>query len=267
MGRRGRIHRQVALPTEHGSWALYLVPLVMGIAAGGRPTHVTAYLVVASACGFLIRQPVTMLVKVRSGRKGKDFERPAWTWLVIYAVVGAVHVTGLVLRGFGFLLWLAVPGIAILVWHLSLIARRSERRQMGVEVVGAAFLALSAPAALWVAERGVDWAGGAALYAGALGFNAWLIVETYLRLAQRAGETGPWGAPMVTAVGTLGIAVVCAALGLMPTWVPLAFVIPPAATIAARLRPAEGRRPKQIGMEMLAISVGFTLAFVVLWHV
>jgi len=73
MDRLGKRH--VALPADHGSWVFLLSPLVIGLFAGGRWTTPCLYLIVAALAGFLIRQPLTLAVKVRSGRRSRDTER------------------------------------------------------------------------------------------------------------------------------------------------------------------------------------------------
>ena len=62
------IRRQIALPQDHGSWVFLLSPLLIGLFAGGW-VSASAYLVLAAMAAFLIRQPVTMLVKIYSHRR------------------------------------------------------------------------------------------------------------------------------------------------------------------------------------------------------
>jgi hypothetical protein len=65
------MRRHVALPADHGSWVFLCSPLLIGLAAGGRWTVVSVYLVVAALAGFLIRQPLTIAVKIYSGRRAR----------------------------------------------------------------------------------------------------------------------------------------------------------------------------------------------------
>ena len=65
------LKKHVALPGDHGSWVFLFSPLLIGLWAGGRLTTVSWYLVAASLCGFLSRQPITILVQVASGRRGR----------------------------------------------------------------------------------------------------------------------------------------------------------------------------------------------------
>jgi hypothetical protein len=59
--------RAIALPTDHGAWVFLLSPLLIGLYAGGRFTLASGALVVAALAAFLLRQPVTILIKVVIG--------------------------------------------------------------------------------------------------------------------------------------------------------------------------------------------------------
>lgn len=61
--------RIIALPNEHGAWVFLLSPLLIGLFAAGRFTSASALLIVAALAAFLLRQPVSILVKAYSGRR------------------------------------------------------------------------------------------------------------------------------------------------------------------------------------------------------
>ena len=254
----------VALPADHGSWALYLGPLAIGIAAGGRWQTTTFYLIVATACGFLVRQPMTLAVKAHAGRRPRDILPAARFWIGIYAAVGLLHVTGLALRGFGYVLYLAIPGVLVFTWYLWLVSRRSERRQPFMEVLAAGVMALIAPAALWAALGRPDPQGWL------LWLLVWLqsgtaILYAHLRLEQRPwrerrdlGQRLRAGAPAL-AMSLVGIVVAVV--------VDLALTVPYLVMGAEVLRgtciPASGLKPKTIGYQLLTLSILFTLLFIV----
>ena len=112
-GRSLLFRRVVAVPTDHGSWVFLASPLLIGLFAGGRFVTPTVYLLVASICGFLVRQPITIAVKILGGRRSRDDLPAASFWIAAYSLVGALHVAGLVLRGFEYVLYLAVPAIPV----------------------------------------------------------------------------------------------------------------------------------------------------------
>lgn len=263
--------RHVALPAEHGAWVFLFSPLAAGLAIGGwRPA--SALLIAGLLAAFLIRQPVTMVVKVISKRRPKSELPSAAFWLAVYGLLGVASAVGLALLGYAWLFWLALPALPIFLWHLALVSKRAERRQMAVEVLGGGVLALAAPAAYWLGQ------GGPALTGWLLWGLCWLqtaasIVYAYLRLAQRVlpavlprhealRMTTPalaanWGA--LLAVAALALARV------VPGWLPAAFAIQALEVVWGTLHPAVGVRPKVIGFRQLAVSVLFTLAFIAAW--
>ena len=142
--------KHIALTNEHGSWVFLLSPLLIGIFAGSSWSSITVYLILAALAGVLIRQPSVIAVKAYMGRRSRADLPAARFWMVIYAVIGVLMVIGLIWRGFGYLLWLVLPGLPVFIWHLYLVSRRSERRQMGIEIVASGVLALAAPAGYWI---------------------------------------------------------------------------------------------------------------------
>ena len=142
------------------------------------------YLIAASLCGFLSRQPMTIAVKALSGRRSRADLWPALAWSAFYGIIGSAHILGLYLNGFGYILYLAIPGLAVYVWYLVLVAQRGERNQVGLELLGAGVLALTAPAGLWAGLGHADPLGWL-LWALTWTQSAASIVSVYLRLAQR----------------------------------------------------------------------------------
>jgi len=265
--------KHVALPGDHGSWVFLFSPLLIGLWAGGRLTTVSWYLVAASLCGFLSRQPITILVKVASGRRGRQDLAPAVFWTGVYAAIGLLHVAGLVMRGFGYVLYLAVLGVPVFAWYLVLVSRKSERRRIGVELCATAVLGLNATAGYWIGIGRYDSTGWL-LWALVWIQTAVSIVYTYLRLEQRS-----W--PDVTDAGTklraartplafatlnLVLVVTLAARGIVPGGLFVAFVPQWLETIAGTLRPAVRLKPVAIGMRQLFVSIAFTALFMLVWR-
>ena len=260
--------RHIAFPTDHGSWVFLLSPLLIGLLAGGRWSTVSAYVVVAALCAFLIRQPTAAAIKALSGRRPKADLPAACFWIALYSLIGLLHLLGLVLRGFGYLLYLGLAGLPILCWYLFLVARRAER-QLGIELVGSGVLALCAPAAFWV---GVGEADSEGWWLWALSWlqSAASILYIHLRLTQREmsrlpdrrallgiGRRALWCASLNLAV-VLGLA----ALGILPALLPLAFAVQWMESVWGTLLPVRGARPSEIGLRQLVVSALFTVLFI-----
>lgn len=178
------LKKQIALPQDHGSWVFIFSPLLVGIIAGGSFTYATFNFIIAAMSAFMIRQPMTVAVKAYSGRRPKTDLPPARFWLLIYGTIAALALLGLTLEGYSYILFLAIPSAPIFIWHLWLVSKRSERKQIGVEIIATGVLSLTAPAAYWIGIHGYD-ATGWWLWAFTWLQSAASIVYAYLRLEQR----------------------------------------------------------------------------------
>ena len=262
------MRRHIALTNEHGSWVLLLSPLVIGLYAGGTFSSASLVLVLASLSAFLIRQPITVAVKIYSGRRSQRDLPAALFWIGVYGSIGLVMVVALILQGFGYLLYLAIPGIPIFLWQLYLVSRRSERRQMGVEVVGSGVLALIAPAAMWVGQ-GQPGVEGVLLWLLVWFQSAASIVYAYLRLAQRELKKLPdlntrlamGRRPLAYTTFNFLAVLILALVGVLPSLLFLPYGLQWAETIYGTLNPAIGVRPNRIGIRQLIVSSLFTLLF------
>jgi hypothetical protein len=257
---------------EHGAWVFLFSPLLIGMAAGGVLRIETLVLVIGAVAAFLLRQPMTITVKAWSGRRQKSDFWPAMFWLVVYGMVGISAVGILATLGYGAVLYLAVPGVPVLGWHLWLVSRRAERRQVGVEIVAAGALALTAPAAYWVGTGNYSPVGWL-LWALCWGQIAGSILYTYLRLQQRRLKSMPPLAYRLKmarnsiAYHGLLLALVAgiASSGIVPPLVSLAFALPLVENIWGGVHPAVQAKPTAIGVRQLIVSSLFTLIFILAW--
>jgi hypothetical protein len=265
--------KHLALPQDHGSWVFILSPLCIGLFGGESWSTATIFLVLAAFSAFLVRQPVTIAVKAYSGRRSRRDLVPAFFWILVYGLVGLLALTGLVIQGFGFILLLGLPGLPVFAWHLFLVSKRSERRQMAVEVVGSGVLALAAPAGLWIGAGYPDPRGWW-LFVLVWLQSAASIVYAYLRLEQRPLASIP---PIKKrlAMGTrafayssfnLGAVTILSLLSVLPILLPLPYLLQWTETIWGTLRPAVGEKPVAIGTRQLIVSTLFTILFILTWR-
>ncbi len=264
--------KHIALPQDHGSWVFLLSPLLIGLFAGGSWSSPTPFLILAAFAVFLIRQPVTIATKAYSGRRSRLELPAAWFWIAIYSLLGLAGIAGLAIQGFGYLVTLAIPGLPVFAWHLYLVSKREERRQIGVELVGSGVLALAAPAAYWIALGRPDSTGWL------LFFLSWLqsaasIVYAYLRLEQRVLKVVPpfrdrlrMGARSLgyTTFNVLALMVLSAA-GVVPMLLPVPYALQWVESIYGTLKPAVKVKPVAIGLRQLVISTLFTILFILAW--
>lgn len=268
------IRKHIALPSDHGSWVFLLSPLLIGLFAGGQWSAASAYLIVAAMAAFLIRQPVTIAVKVYSRRRSRRDLPAAWFWIAVYGLVGLAALAGLIVQGYAYVLILALPGAPVFIWHLYLVSQRSERRQLGVELVATGVLALAAPAAFWVGQGDPDPTGWL-LWALVWFQTAASIVYAYLRLEQRELDLKPGlftritmgrRALLYTSFNLLAVSVM-SLTGLVPSLLFVPYAVQWAETVQGTLRPAIDLRPTAIGIRQLIISTLFTLLFILTWSI
>jgi len=265
--------RHIALPQDHGSWVFILSPLIIGLFASGAFTLASFALTLAALAAYLIRQPVVIAMKAYSGRRTRDDLPGARFWMVFYGLILFMSIAELVYLGYTFILYLGIPAIPIFIWHLWLVSRREERRQIGIEILATGVLALAAPAALWAGHGSYDPLGWA-LWALTWFQSAASIVYAYLRLHQRELKEIPDG-KSIWAMGQRAAAYtafnVLFALGLSvaritPTLIVIPFLLQFGETLWGITHPAVGARPVSIGVRQLIVSTLFTLLFIVIWR-
>ena len=172
------------IPKEHGSWAMLIVPLLLGLIVAPM-WHGRALILLVAALGFfLVRYPLALLVKKRKRAGDKAY---LWRWAIIYSSLTALS-GGWLLFGQG--LWglapLGLAGVLTLGFHLWLVSRRQEMGVVG-ELAGIIGLALGAPMAYYTATGQLDLTAGLlwvinALYFGGTVFYIKLKVRQQPRL-------------------------------------------------------------------------------------
>lgn len=269
--------KQIALPQDHGAWVFILSPLLVGVFAGGNFNYASLNLIIAAMSAFLIRQPMTVAVKAYSGRRPKTELPAAWFWLLVYGGIAALALLGLILEGFGYILYLAVPGAPVFAWHLWLVSRRAERRQAGVEVIATGVLSLAAPAVYWVGIREYDPFGWW-LWALTWLQSAASIVYAYLRLGQReleqhqasAKSRGDWwrmgSRAFVYTSFNLALSALLGLFNLIPRFIFIPFLLQWLETVWGISNPAVGWKPTRIGIRQLIVSTMWTILFILFWR-
>lgn len=266
--------KQIALPQDHGSWVFIFSPLLIGIFAGGNFSLSTFNLILAAMSAFLIRQPMTVIVKAYSGRRPKSDLAAARFWVLIYGSIAALALLGLILQNFSFLLILAIPGVPVFAWHLWLVSKRAERKQAGIEVIATGVLSLVAPAAYWVGVGRYDPLGWW-LFLWAWLQSAASIVYAYLRLEQRElkqDQAAVMSGSEKWALGkraflytsfNLGASLILGWANWIPPFIFIPFLVQWLETIWGITHPAVGWKPVRIGVRQLIVSMLWTVLFII----
>ncbi len=250
------------LPREHGAWAMFLAPLLVGIGAGGIVNAQVALFALTAFGFFLFRYPLMLAIKSKSIKA----RRTAWQWSAAYGVLTAFAGAALLFLS---RLWLLFPivllGFISLVVYLWYAAHRAEMTTLG-EWVGIAGLALGAPGAYLVATHMLDATAAAlyflnVLYFGGTVFYVKFRVREQLKLAKNAPDCRSLPrAGWITLLYhflAIGAVVLFALLGFVPALVPLAFALPMCKTIGGVLTPAARVNMRRLGL----IEVGLTTLF------
>ncbi|HJS19973.1 MAG TPA: YwiC-like family protein [Anaerolineales bacterium] len=265
--------KQIYLPQDHGSWVFIFSPLLIGLFAGGGISLASFYLIVAAIAAFLIRQPITIAVKAYSGRRPRSDLPAAGFWILVYGFFTLLALTGLISSGHGYILILAVPGLAVFAWHLWLVSRREERRQVNVEIIATGVLALAAPAAYWVGLGRYDPTGWW-LWLLTWLQNAASIVYAYLRLEQREWTQVPpraetWSAGLRAFMYTsfnLAFTLTLGMISILPRFIFIPYLVQWGETVWGIFHPAVKWKPTRIGIRQLIVSTLWTILFIITWR-
>ena len=266
--------KHIALPQQHGSWALWLGPYIIGIGVGGAFKIELLWLTLSSLGGFLLLQPLTLLIKVIAGRKPRTDLAPSLFWSIFYSLLALISLYQLLITDHYYILYIALAAIPVLVWQLILVARREERGQMGIELVGSGVLSLAAPAAYWIAKDGMNLTGWV-LWILCWMQSAGAIVYVYLRLEHRRLTEMPDAqdrfamAKRALLYNTFNVAAVIAvaALNLTPPLVIIPFLTMLLEIIyGALIKPGIGAKPVSIGVRQVIITIIFATLMILTYR-
>lgn len=136
---------------------MLLVPLAMGLAAGQIWDPKALFLTLTCLALFFAHRPLSILVKAGSiGELSSERLRKPVVWSLVYLFLTAACAAPLFLiYGLWDLLYLAAGGLAIMALQLLHYSRR-EQLSLRSELLGAAGLTLSGPAAYYAATGHMD---------------------------------------------------------------------------------------------------------------
>ncbi len=247
--------------------------MLIGFFAAGQWSQDGWFLVSGILAAFLLRQPLSIMVKAYAGRRSRSELPAARLWFSVYTLLGLFSLVNLIRAGHLALLWLAIPGILVFIWHLFLVSKRTERYQMGIDIIASGTLALAAPAAYWLSASNPDSTGWW------LWVLTWLqsaasIVYAFMRLEQRKLKD-KHELPSLKSISrrallysgfNLLLTAVLSIARITPPLLWIAFSLQFAETLWGITKPAIGYKPALIGLRQLLVSVTFTVLFILLWR-
>jgi hypothetical protein len=216
--------RALLLPAEHGSWSWLLVPLFLGAAVGGRFNTAVLLVLIGSLSAFLMRQPATAWFRASRGKGRRSDLGLARGWTLGFGAVALASLAALLALGHAEILVLFVPLTLLLLVYLWIALRqRAQLRSLGMEMAGAAGLAMSAPAAYAAATGQLDRVAWL-LWALAGLLNALGVLYVRRRLADNHGRAGSRYTQLLLHVAALLLVLLLAIWDLVPWLATLPFV-------------------------------------------
>jgi hypothetical protein len=239
-------------PKEHGSWAVFLVPLVAGLVGRGLEAVPTALFCAGALAAFLARPALLR----------KDYGVVAACLAIASAAFGAL------ILGYGKLLLLAFGAPALIALAFDLQAQK-ERKGMSLanELRGVAGLCLIAPAAAYAARGEAGWRTGLLWLACAAFFTGPIFYVKMAALQHRAAGNPQALLPLEKArtnaliyhEAALLASGIAAVAGLIPPFTPAAFAVAFAKTLRRAGRPPEKVSFQSLGYQEVASSAFFLL--------
>ncbi len=218
-----RFRKQILIPAEHGSWSWLFVPYLVGVGVAGTYSLATFLVLVAGLSVFLMRQPGMVWSRARAGRGRRSDGPIAARLLVILGLTAVLSLAGLLFLGVTDILWLTIPTVVIVILYLTAaVSRHTNARVLWMEIVGAAGLALMAPAVMIAADGHIAPAAWSVYF-----LLAWQNILSVFYVRQRIADTHQReGSRRLTLIGDMvGVTAViaAAALGYVPWLVVLPF--------------------------------------------
>jgi hypothetical protein len=149
--RPSQFRKQLILPAEHGSWSWLLVPFLVGTAVSETINLPVVWVLVGGLAFFLLRQPATVWLRVRQGKGRRSDESLALRLLLLLGGLVLLCGVGMLWYGRFVMIWLLLPTAGLLLAYVQAARGKQTARTLHMELIGAAGLALMAPAAMLAA--------------------------------------------------------------------------------------------------------------------
>jgi hypothetical protein len=250
------------LPREHGAYAQVIFP-ILTVLALAVPKPATLLLAVTIAAGFLVHEPVVVLLGQRGARTKRELGDTARQRVVVLSAVGAfAGIAGLWLAPQAARLALLVPGL-FTVGLVPFVLRDQEKTLLGEVWAAGAFSSTALPLGL---------ASGVTLETATITAITWWVCFVVCVFAvqgalSRTRRGSPLAGPGAVVLGLLAtVAAIFAALEVAHALPALAIL--PVALIAGfwgAIRP-HPRGLRKVGWSLVSAQVGTFALLVALGH-
>ncbi|MBI3015921.1 MAG: YwiC-like family protein [Candidatus Tectomicrobia bacterium] len=257
---------EVPFPKEHGGWAIFLIPLLIGTAAGGKFTGSTVLFVFAALFAFTARAPlVSMVLGVPAGKSPEVWRRNLWIWFLTYSGMSLLFLFPLLaLYQRPLLLLIGGAGLSFLPFHLRAVRERRDRA-LSNQLLAAVGLTLTAPGAYYVATGVLDsralilWILNAAFFGSEVCYVQMRVQSLRLRRPILRGTACTAFAAILAGVFVLSL------FSFLPPAFLLPFVPSPLKALWSALKSSRRFQIKRLGWLGVAHAMGFVGLCLLSW--
>lgn len=215
--------RQIALPTEHGSWGFLLEPLVAALVIAFSSGGFWISIMVIGA--FLARRPLQVFITQLKAPAGA-MRMAALSFVVLFSLVAAIGLVGTLLTSSLAVLIPLATALPVAVFQLY-IESTTRGRQLVAELAGA--LVMPASAASIILADGGGWPFAAAVWF----FFFARFVPSILYIRNRLNLEKGKASSMILPAAMHAVALIAIALVAFAGFLPM-LVIPAFAVLVAR---------------------------------
>jgi uncharacterized membrane protein len=152
--------KKLLIPREHGSWGLWLLPLIVGAVVGaannpGKSDWAIFWFCAASASAFLAYQPLEALLGISPVKTRTSEETQlATTWVILTGFIAIISAVQLVLSGRGRVLVFAL--LAAGCFAIRMLAGKIRALRATRQILGALALSSAAAGSYYVISGKLD---------------------------------------------------------------------------------------------------------------
>lgn len=261
------IRTNLKLPREHGAWAMFYVPFVLGVLVAAKISLPVLLLLLAMSAMFISRESLLVWWRARARGRLTETSAKAGRLLLVYLGI-AVACGGPLIFAYRlyWLLPLALLGCALLAVNGKQATQFEDRSARG-EILAIAGLTMTAPAAYYVAHGEWDhtavwlWALSAAYFASSVFYVKLRVTRAHAKRKddQQRARWQCIGYHSFLLISLLALAITRS----LPLFLLIAFAPVLGRTFWSLLKPANSLNLKRIGITEIIYSLIF-LIFTVL---
>lgn len=257
--------RKLLIPREHGSWGLWILPLLSGAVVGMSSPRAAwtplLWFCLVSTCAFLINQPLESLLGFSLFKIRTQHERHAvTTWIASFGTLAAAGGVGLVIGGRSWIILLLPLAVAAFMIRARFGFARSKR--MAKELTGSVVLTSTAAGAYYASTGTLDQRA-LTLWLACTIFAIGQIEYVQLRLRMAGPKSRKQKVVAGLRILAWYMAIMIGAIEFAPVLAPLAFIPAISRLVVWMAGPPQPLRVHRLGWTELVQNVVFAVLITV----